>query len=511
MMVRYSEAEDLSAGGRVVSMRVDTSEPDPESADVIDLRSSGEDPVLLAQPVSSVSRDERRAVGRTLKLMGHLFDAAALATPLLLSGLILGPKEEIPLKVIALFAVVGTLLLWPTARRGRLVVVPSEGLLSIIGRVGIAPVLTLVIFSVVGRKGLESQWSSIDVFAVVQIVAATVPLILLGRLITYQLVGLARSRGYDLEDTLVVGTGPVGIELARALEDNPETGLVPTGFVDRYDDPKPLPIVGRPEHLPEILDRTGTRHVILAFGAAGEEELVGIIRRCADREVQFYAVPRLFELGVSAEDVGHEVAGLPLVPVRRPGISASTWRAKRAFDLVVSILLLVLSAPLMLACALAVKLTSPGPVFFRQVRIGIGGRPFEILKFRTMRVNEDSATQWCVTDDDRVTRVGRVLRPSHLDELPQLFNVVKGEMSLVGPRPERPHFVEQFASEIDGYHFRHRVPVGITGWAQVHGYWGDTSIETRVRLDNRYIENWSLWRDLVIGLRTIPTLLGKRR
>jgi lipopolysaccharide/colanic/teichoic acid biosynthesis glycosyltransferase len=143
--------------------------------------------------------------------------------------------------------------------------------------------------------------------------------------------------------------------------------------------------------------------------------------------------------------------------------------------------------------------------------VGIGGRPFEILKFRTMKVNDDSATQWSVDEDDRVTAAGRFLRPSHLDELPQLLNVLRGEMSLVGPRPERPHFVEQFGAEIDGYHYRHRVPVGITGWAQVNGYWGDTSIERRVRLDNRYIENWSLWRDLVIGLRTIPTLLGRRR
>ena len=273
----------------------------------------------------------------------------------------------------------------------------------------------------------------------------------------------------------------------------------------------PLPIVGRPEHLREIVARTGVRHVILAFGAAGEEELVSIIRSCGDQMVQFYAVPRLFELGVSAEDVGHEVAGLPLVPVRQPGASARTRHAKRAFDLVVSAILLVVTAPIMLACALAVKLSSSGPVFFRQVRVGIGGQPFEILKFRTMKVNDDSATTWSVHDDERVTRVGRFLRPSHLDELPQLINVLRGEMSLVGPRPERPHFVEQFGSEIDGYHFRHRVPVGITGWAQVHGYWGDTSIETRVRLDNRYIENWSLWRDLVIALRTVPTLLGKRR
>ena len=163
------------------------------------------------------------------------------------------------------------------------------------------------------------------------------------------------------------------------------------------------------------------------------------------------------------------------------------------------------------AAAVAVKLTSRGPVFFRQVRCGLGGKPFEILKFRTMTVNDDSSTQWSVDGDERVTPVGRILRPSHLDELPQIFNVLRGDMSLVGPRPERPHFVEQFSSEVNGYDQRHRVPVGITGWAQVNGYWGDTSIERRVRLDNRYIENWSIWRDLVITMRTIPTLFGKRR
>lgn len=478
---------------------------------VVDLRDhpTVEEPILLEEPDRAVPLQERRAVGRFLTHLGHALDFVALATPLLLAGLVFG--QTIQLRVMLLFAAVGTLLLWPTARRGRLVVVPSEGLLNIAARVGLAPVVTLIIISVVRMDEIASPGRSIDVLAIVQIVLATIPLILLGRLITYRLVGVARAKGLDLEDTLIVGTGPVGMEVARALQDNPEFGLVPAGFVDRFDDEMPLPIVGRPERLPEILQLTGIRHVILAFGAAGEEELVRIVRRCHDQPVRFYAVPRLFELGVSAEDVGHEVSGLPLVPLRQPASVASLWPAKRAFDIAASVALLVLTAPIMAACALGVKLTSPGPVFFKQVRIGIGGRPFEILKFRTMRVNDDSATRWCVDDDDRVTRVGRFLRPTHLDELPQLINVLRGDMSLVGPRPERPHFVEQFSEEIDGYHFRHRVPVGITGWAQVHGYWGDTSIETRVRLDNRYIENWSLWRDLVIGLRTIPTLLGKRR
>jgi exopolysaccharide biosynthesis polyprenyl glycosylphosphotransferase len=509
-MLRYSDAEELSAGGRRGAVR--TAARSGGAPVLIDLRSvpAGGDAVVMRAPQTELPQNERRAVGRTLCALGHLLDAAALATPLLVAEAVL--QQPIPARLVALFALVGTVLLWSTARRGRLVVPPSEGLVSVIARVGLTPIVTLIIVAIVRMDSIDASGRSIDVLAIVWIVMATIPLIMLGRLIAFRLTGFVRSRGYDLEDTLIVGTGPVGVEVAHALVDNPQFGLVPSGFIDRFDDEGlPLPIVGRPEHLPEILSRTGARHVILAFGAAGEQELVSIVRRCQDQQVQFYAVPRLFELGISAEDVGHEVDGLPLVPVRRPGSSANLWPAKRAFDLVASMVLLLLVSPIMLACAVAVKLTSPGPVFFRQVRIGIGGRPFEILKFRTMRVNEDSATQWSVTDDDRVTVVGKVLRPSHLDELPQLFNVLKGEMSLVGPRPERPHFVEQFGEQIDGYHFRHRVPVGITGWAQVNGYWGDTSIETRVRLDNRYIENWSLWRDLVIGMRTIPTLLGKRR
>lgn len=514
-MLRYSDAEELSAGGGRATVRAGTgTRPSSQGATpvLIDLRSvpAGGDVVVMREPQVELPLSERRAVGRLLRLCGHLLDFVALATPLLIAEAVL--QQPIPAKIVALFAAVGTLMLWSTARRGRLVVPPSEGLLSIAARVGLTPIVALAIVSVVRMDQIDASGRSIDVLAVIWIVVATIPLILLGRLVTFRLAGLVRSRGYDLEDTLIVGTGPVGVGVAEALRANPEFGLVPSGFIDRFDDEDlPLPIVGRPEHLPEILARTGARHVILAFGAAGEQELVSIVRRCQDQRVQFYAVPRLFELGISAEDVGHEVDGLPLVPVRRPGSSADLWPAKRAFDIAASLFLIVLVSPLLLACALAVKLTSPGPVFFRQVRIGIGGRPFEILKFRTMRENDDSATRWCVDDDDRVTAVGRVLRPSHLDELPQLINVLKGEMSLVGPRPERPHFVEQFGEEIDGYHFRHRVPVGITGWAQVNGYWGDTSIETRVRLDNRYIENWSLWRDLVIGLRTIPTLLGKRR
>jgi exopolysaccharide biosynthesis polyprenyl glycosylphosphotransferase len=515
-MLKYPEAGEVSTKRRILRFQGAAAKEaaavdQPSDPQVIDLRDGRETAptALAAASVSILPLQQRRAVGRTLVLLGHLFDFLALLLPLTLGYIFL--NDQISMKVVVLFAAVGTALLWPTARRGRHAVAPSEGLASVVARLGLAPVVTLIIVSIVnlGRFGMPSE--SIDVFVIAQIVLATVPLVLLGRLVSFRLVAAARSKGYDLEDALIIGIGPIGLDLAQALLDTPSFGLVPCGFVDRFQEELPLPILGRPENLPEILEQTGIRHVVLAFGSAGEEELVSIIRRCQDRMVQFYAVPRLFELGLSAGDVGYEVSGLPLVPVRRPGMSCNMWPAKRAFDLVAASALFLLTLPLLVGCALAVKLTSRGPVFFRQVRIGVGGRPFEILKFRSMKVNDESSTQWSVEEDDRVTKVGRFLRPSHLDELPQLINVLRGEMSLVGPRPERPHFVEQFSSEIDSYQYRHRVPVGITGWAQVNGYWGDTSIETRVRLDNRYIENWSLWRDLVIGLRTIPTLLGKRR
>jgi lipopolysaccharide/colanic/teichoic acid biosynthesis glycosyltransferase len=161
--------------------------------------------------------------------------------------------------------------------------------------------------------------------------------------------------------------------------------------------------------------------------------------------------------------------------------------------------------------AVAVKLSSPGPVLFRQRRVGEAGRAIEVPKFRTMRVNGDSDTQWSPVGDDRITPVGRLLRRTSLDELPQLWTVLRGDMSLVGPRPERPHFVERFSVDVDGYRDRHRVPAGLTGWAQVHGLRGDTSISERVRFDNHYIEHWSVWRDVVVLARSAAEVMRGTR
>jgi lipopolysaccharide/colanic/teichoic acid biosynthesis glycosyltransferase len=167
-------------------------------------------------------------------------------------------------------------------------------------------------------------------------------------------------------------------------------------------------------------------------------------------------------------------------------------------------------APVLLAAAVAVRRSSPGPVLFRQLRVGRNGALFKLLKFRTMAVNDDADTTWSVDGDERVTRAGRFLRRTFLDELPQILNVLRGEMSLVGPRPERPYFARRFAGNVPRYEDRHRVPAGMTGWAQVHGLRGDTPIPDRVRFDNYYIEHWSLWLDIVVLARTVAWLVTRR-
>jgi exopolysaccharide biosynthesis polyprenyl glycosylphosphotransferase len=205
--------------------------------------------------------------------------------------------------------------------------------------------------------------------------------------------------------------------------------------------------------------------------------------------------------------VTDQLWGIPLCRVRLSALRRTAWRAKRIFDVVCAGLALLVSSPLVGLIAVAVRLTSPGPVLFRQSRIGQDGREFELLKFRSMYVRHDGATSWMATSADQ-TRVGRWLRRTSLDELPQLWNVLRGDMSLVGPRPERPHFVDLFRVEIPGYGDRHRLPVGLTGWAQVHGLRGDdTSLDERARFDNFYIESWSLWLDVVVLLRTVGAVV----
>jgi exopolysaccharide biosynthesis polyprenyl glycosylphosphotransferase len=320
----------------------------------------------------------------------------------------------------------------------------------------------------------------------------------------YALIRRLRAKGIYGERTLIIGAGQIGTTFAATLDEHPEYGLRPIGFLDDVDGAElPLPLFGGVALLRMVLFEERVDRVVVAFGRAKEADMVDVLRACEDASVDIHILPRFFELGtaVHATEVD-DVWGFPLVRLRRPVRRTFSRGAKRAFDMTVAAIGLVLLSPLYLALSVAVKVTSSGPVHFRQQRVGQRGETVEILKFRSMKVHTDSDTEWTIAEET-ITKVGRFMRVLGLDEIPQLWNILRGQMSLVGPRPERPFFVEQFKAEIRHYDDRHRVPVGLTGLAQVHGLRGDTSIEERARFDNHYIENWSLWRDLTILMQTL--------
>ncbi len=374
----------------------------------------------------------------------------------------------------------------------------SDDIAGILARLAVA---TLVLVPFVPETRLGTY---------LRLAGPAVALVIVARGLGYKLIREARAQGLVVEPTLIVGAGNLGVQVATTLQEHLQYGLHPVGFLDSFEDEGlPLSILGDVSDLEYVIREFDVKRVIVAFGAAREPQLVSVIRDCDHLPVEVHVIPRFFELGVSPAQgmCVDDLWGIPLIRLRRSALRSAAWRTKRGFDLVVASLMLLVAAPAFAACALAVRLSGPGPVFFRQKRIGQRGEVFELLKFRTMKENDDSETTWSVAEDDRRTRVGAFLRRTSLDELPQLVNVIKGEMSLVGPRPERPHFVDQFRVAVPGYDDRHRVPAGLTGWAQVHGLRGDTSIPERARFDNHYIEHWSLWQDLVIVYRTIGSVM----
>ena len=314
----------------------------------------------------------------------------------------------------------------------------------------------------------------------------------------------ARRRGALMTPTLIVGEGlGGGHDVVRRLLDRPEHGLRPVGFLDADlmpgapDVTVGVPVLGGPDDLVDVCAETGAGHVILAFASERDHRLAELVKRCHELGVGVSVVPRLYE-SVSERGQLDHLGGLLLFSPQEIDPRGRQFTAKHAIDRVVALLALIVLSPVLLALALAVRVTSPGPVIFRQRRVGRDGAVFELLKFRTMLTASDDrftpqagAAPGGIEGADRRTRIGRWLRASSLDELPQLVNVLKGEMSLIGPRPERPEFAEQFAREIQDYDARHRVRSGITGWAQANGLRGQTSIADRVELDNYYINNWS--------------------
>ncbi|MHB1463946.1 MAG: undecaprenyl-phosphate glucose phosphotransferase [Thermoleophilia bacterium] len=331
----------------------------------------------------------------------------------------------------------------------------------------------------------------------------------------YQMLKLGRRHGWYVKNTLVLGAGSVGITCASKLLRNPALGLQFVGFLDENPSGKAAHfgsyhVFDDYSKLEEILVRYHIQHMVVAFSRDKHDTIVELMERCRPYGVEFAMVPRLYEVFSDRVGVEH-IRGLPVIGLKRTSITGLQAVTKRAMDIIVSLLTLIVLSPLVLLTAIAVKLESPGPVLYRQTRIGRGGQPFEILKFRSMRQDAEKGNKpgWTTPGDIRRTRVGRVIRPLGIDELPQLINVIKGEMSLVGPRPERPEHIENFVRDIPTYNTRHRVRPGLSGWAQINGLRGDTDIHERVEHDLYYIENWSPWLDIKIMLKTIFTFVDR--
>ncbi|MEY9848047.1 sugar transferase [Streptacidiphilus sp. MAP5-3] len=337
-----------------------------------------------------------------------------------------------------------------------------------------------------------------------------------GRALVYRAVRTHRRR--SPRPTLIAGAGHVGQRIAGALLEHPEYGLRPVGFID--PDPiflpadSTMPVLGGPDALVRELPLRGIRDVILTSGGMDDERSAQMLRTSTDFGCDVWFVPGFpdygaFEHGGRRTAVGDHLWGFPCLRLGSSPMHRPSWALKRAADLCFAGVGLLLSSLVLLACAIAVRAEGGPGVIFRQERVGLDGRTFTLFKFRTLRpVDEhESSTRWNIAHDDRLGPVGRFLRRTSLDELPQLWNVVRGEMSLVGPRPERPYFVMRFAQAYPRYRERHRVPVGLTGFAQVNGLRGDTSIEDRTRFDNYYIDSWSLWQDVKILLRTVLAVL----
>ena len=333
----------------------------------------------------------------------------------------------------------------------------------------------------------------------------------MSRIVLRKALRTLRRKGYNLKHVLVVGYSRASESYIDRLQWNPQWGYSVTGILDDTvpkDTPyKGVRVKGRIEELSEILEKNKLDEIAIALSLKDYDRLEEIVNICEKSGVHTKFIPD-YNSVIPTRPYTEDLMGLPVINIRYVPLSnTGNMVAKRAMDIVGSLFGIIITSPVMLISAICVKLSSPGPVIYKQERVGLHNEPFYMYKFRTMeqQSEEDEKKAWTVRNDPRVTGIGKFLRRTSLDELPQLFNILKGDMSMVGPRPERPLFVEKFREEIPRYMVKHQVRPGLTGWAQVNGYRGDTSIRKRIEYDIYYIENWTIGFDIKIIFLTFIT------
>jgi exopolysaccharide biosynthesis polyprenyl glycosylphosphotransferase len=343
------------------------------------------------------------------------------------------------------------------------------------------------------------------------ILAISVFVVFLGRIIVGEIQRYLYKYGYGVHKVIVVGNGQVAFRLIHEILNQKRLGLKFAGIVTgsaRKNRSSEFQLLGSIDSLRDIVKKVRPDEVILTDISINRKKIIDIIQICFDANISFKFISDVFSM-VTTSASSNTLAGLPIMELKTIALDGWGRIVKRLFDIIFSTILLVIFSPLFLLAALSVKLSSPGPVIFKQKRVGRDGKVFDFYKFRSMYNDKcdfsNKGEKWTTAKDEvtRITPIGRVLRKTNLDEIPQFYNVFRGDMSFVGPRPELPTFVDKFQKNIPEYYRRHRVKSGLTGWAVVNGLKGDTSIEERVRYDIFYIENWSFWFDLKIIIKTV--------
>ena len=324
-----------------------------------------------------------------------------------------------------------------------------------------------------------------------------------------KILSLLRKNGFNQKHIILVGFSPVSDRFIDLCKKNPDWGYHIYGIVDDLAETgtsyKDISVIGRINSLDTLLSGNTIDEIAITLPLAAYEKLPGIVSICEKSGVHTKFIPDYQDI-IHSKPIAEDMDGLPIINIRNvPLTDPMNALLKRMIDIVGALVGIILFSPLMLIVAALIKLSSPGPIIFKQERVGLHNRPFMMFKFRSMGVqkDEDEKKAWTVEGDPRVTGIGKIIRKTSIDELPQFFNVLRGDMSLVGPRPERTQFVEMFKEQIPRYMIKHQVRPGMTGWAQVNGFRGDTSIPGRINCDLWYIENWSFSLDIKILFLTV--------